>query len=111
VNQRGFLTSADNIGRFMAGARVGNRGIFEFQGYGHLGGAAGGYGISGFAWDIGAAGNFHIRHITFGLHAGFNQIIGSNPNPCLGGKNITCPGAQSLSIKWIDIGPNAGLVF
>jgi len=108
VNKYGFINSADTLGRFMAGARLGGRGIFEPQAYAHLGGALGGYGMSGFTYDLGGAANFHLRRITFGAHAGFNQIVGSNINATArrGALNN-----EAISIKWIDLGVNAGVIF
>jgi hypothetical protein len=112
VNKYGFVTSADTLGRFMAGARLGASGVFEPQAYAHLGGAVGGYGVSGFTYDLGGALNIRLRRITFGAHAGFNQIVGSNINggACANPRQ-GCVATEALSIKWVDLGVNAGVVF
>jgi hypothetical protein len=108
VSKYGFITSADTLGRFMAGARLGARGIVEPQAYAHLGGALGGYGLSGFTYDLGAALNIHLRRLTFGAHGGFNQIVGSNIDSAASRGRYT---TQALSMKWVDIGVNAGFIF
>ncbi len=109
VTRYGFITSADTMGRFMAGARFGLRGIVEPQVYAHLGGALGGYGMSGFTYDAGGALNIHVRRVTFGAHLGFNQVVGSNLDGAAfrGGAVAT----QALSAKWLDLGVNGGLIF
>jgi hypothetical protein len=106
VGKFGFIKSEDTLGRFMAGARLGARGIVEPQAFAHLGGAVGGYGVSGFTYDVGGALNIHLRRLTFGAHAGFNQIVGSNIDTAASHQAI-----QALSVKWIDLGVNAGVIF
>ena len=108
VSRFGFITSADTLGRFMAGARLGARGVVEPQAYAHLGGAVGGYGLSGFTYDVGGALNIHLRRLTFGAHGGFNQIVGSNIDSTASRGAYT---TQALSMKWVDLGVNAGVIF
>jgi len=109
VNNRGIVETGTSVGRFMAGVRLGGRGIFEPQAYAHLGGAAGAQGISGFTYDVGGAANLHFRRVTFGIHASFNQIVGSTITPPTANNGHLT--GQSVSIKWIDVGPNLGVIF
>lgn len=101
----GAITSASSVGRFMAGARLGGRGIFEPQVFAHIGYAGGGFGLNGFTYDIGGAANLRFRRVTFGLQAGFNQIVGSTIVNKAGNK------VGDLSVKWINVGPNVGVIF
>lgn len=103
VNHQGFVKSGASVGQFMAGARLGGRGIFEPQAFAHIGYGAGADGLSGFTYDLGGALNLRFRRVTFGAQLGWNQMIGANPNPGLG--------KESLSVKWLNAGLNAGVIF
>ena len=85
------------VGRFMGGLRVGNRGFVQAQGLAHIGYGAGGGGFNGFAWDVGGALDFHVRHWNIGAIATFNALHDDHPS---GG-----------FLKWIYIGPQVGLTF
>ena len=104
---------SDTMGRFMGGVRLGPRlGLFEPQLITHVGYAAASSNFGGFAYDVGAAGDFHFRHVSFGPHLTWNQVLASTAGGTVGtagaGQNLT---TTTASVHFLSLGVHGTIIF